>query len=516
MTSAAPVESLERRVATLAGSRVLVGLVESLSMILLVRVTTRADLGVLSLAFVVLEVARQLGAMGLPEATLVFAERTPLGAHQLLLRAVGRELLRSAVFVAALVGIALPIAAPWLPTLSSDARVLFAHVAAYFGVGAFFDVLGAAQSNYLVARGRTKAAGVLSVGASLIIGVLVLVGASIAGVNGVAIAVSGGAIVRWAVGRHLVSKLSVDAAGDEAGAAEVDLAQLRNELRSFSRPLGMHVVVARLHRHLDKALVVLVLGETAGAAYTAVTIEIPFITALPFAVGTAILGRLVSARARGDHDAILSLHHRGIRKIGLAVVPMTTFLLVFADVVVPVVLGDRYADAVLPFRIAMLVGYQRVAQFGAVLQAFEATRSIFLYTLVMLTTNLLLSFPAMHLLGILGAASASAFASYLAFWLYQGRIGQLLGVPWYRAFPVPDYARQILLCIICCAPIVVVDRMLAPGLAAAPRLAVDAASYLVLYGVVGMGIGRIRRTDLRSLAALLGLPSRQTKEFASR
>lgn len=513
MSAAAPAESLERRVATLAGSRVLVGLVEALSMILLVRATSRADLGVLSLAFVVLEVARQLGAMGLPEATLVFAERLPLSSHQTLLRAVARELRGSAFVVGALVGIVLPIASPLLTMLSPEARSLFGHVAIFFGVAAFFDVLGAAQSNYLVARGRTRAAGLLSVGASTGIGVLALVGAAVGGAHGVAIAVSGGAIVRWLVGRQLVAGA---APATDSADASVDLAPLRGELRAFSRPLGMHVVVARLHRHLDKALVVLVLGETAGAAYAAVTIEIPFLTALPYAVGTAILGRYVAAHGRGDHDAILSLHHRGIRKLGLAVVPVAMFLLVFADVIVPVVLGERYADAALPFRIAVLVGFQRVAQFGAVLQAFEATRSIFVFTVVMLLTNVAFSVPAMHLFGVVGAASASVFASYLAFWLYQWRIGQLLEVPWYRAFPVWDYARQLLLCFVCCAPVLALDRTLAADLGAAPRIAVDALSFLALYAVVGIGVGRIRRADLRSLAVLLGLPLRPPKELASR
>ncbi len=491
-------DALAARVATLASSRVLSGILDAVTLVLLVRTMDRADFGVFSLAFAAFEVARQLGASGMPEAALVYCERLGGAAHRAVLAAARRALVPGALVTGLVLAAAPTVARPLFGALSPESIVLLGRLAPYVAAAALADVIASPHANVLVAAGSPRAAAGLQVGSSLGSGLAMLAAAALGDALDVARMLALGTLLRLALGALLVHRTLADGAGHAPS-------ELGLRLRRFAWPLGLHTAAARLHRHLDKALVVLILGESAGAAYAAVAFEIPFLAALPFAVGTALVGRYVEAHRHTDTKGLLALHHRGIRKLGLAVIPTTVFLIVFADRIVPLVLGEGYPDAVAPFRIATLVSLQRVAQFGVILQATGETRAILVLTLTMVGLNLLLAPPAMMALGLPGAAAAATLASFVVFFLYQRRIAQVLGCTLGEVFPWRTYGRQLASALACALAVgLLAEPVFASSLAAAPRLAASTALFLVTYLGLGTVLGLVERSDFRSLAILLG------------
>ncbi len=273
----------------------------------------------------------------------------------------------------------------------------------------------------------------------------------------------------------------------------------------FSVPLGVHALTGRLNKYLDKFVVVALLGEGATAAYGAATYEVPFVTALPFAVGAVFISRYVAAHADGDLERVKDLWHRGVRKVSLAVLPVMALLIAIAPDLIPLVFGPEYRLAIVPFQIFGLITMQRVAQYGSVLQAFGQTTAILRITLVMVLVNLVCNVPMTLWLGLPGTALATLISAYVGWYLYVRTIAADLELPVWEAFPLGHYFRVFLAAALPAVAVYAAAQTVMASLTPGLRLAVLIPAYLVGYFAIAGGTGIIRARDWASLRRLISL-----------
>jgi len=498
--SSAESTGLGEKVAAVLSARLVVTSVDALTAIALVRLLARSELAVLSLVFVLYELVRQVAALGLPESVFYFLERE--GKERT--RSVVRRTLALLGVMAVVSAVALLGLVPFVPTLfaswSADSR---AQLVAFLPVMAFVGLLelpSAATHNILVAVDRPKLAGAFNVVSSVATFVSLLGPAALGlGLPAIRVGFLVQAAVR-ALGTFVLLAYAVPRTHEP-----VDRSFGRKQL-DFAFPLGLHALVTRLHRHLDKWIVASLLGEAATAAYAVATTEIPFVTALPYAVGAVFVTRYVGYAGRGDSESLVALFQRGIRKVSLAVIPVTTFAVVFADDLVRLAFGPDYSDVVWPFRLVALITLQRVAQYGVVLQAYGRTRYVLVITAVMLTANAVLVVPLATAFGLGGAASANLVASYVGFALYLVAIARSLGRPVLDVFPLGRIVRATLVCASIALAVLGLSKLL-PDVPVALRFAFEAVTFLCAYVAVGVGTGAIEARDWHSLRLLFGRPN---------
>lgn len=493
-------DELADRVAGVVFARVLSSVTELASVAVVARELSKGEFALIFFLLLCYQTARYFATLGLPESVFYFFERIPEGSR----RAFALQTAGVLGAFGALAGLALlglGTAAPFVLSSKWDASGLthFAELVPWIALVAVLEIPTWPLGNVLLATGHHRGAAWYQIACT--VGAFVaLVGPILLGL-GIDVAVYGLAV--YAILRFVASAFCLHLilpARDEP----LPQGTLRRQLR-FSFPLGLNALASRLNKYVDKYVVAALLSAAAFAEFNLGGQEIPMVQAIPYAAGSVFITSYVQHRLRGDKDALVEVWHRGIRGVSLVVVPVALFFIVAAQDAVPLLFGARYEAAVLPFQIYTVILLHRVAQYGALMQAFDDNRVLLYITATMVIANLSLSIPFTYFLGIGGTALATLISALLGWGLYLRRIGRHLETGIAGALPWGFYGRVLgvagLAGVVAYGVRVVALGSAGPG----TGLALSAFVFFGLYGTVATVAGLIHRRHWGLLAGWLRL-----------
>jgi O-antigen/teichoic acid export membrane protein len=190
---------------------------------------------------------------------------------------------------------------------------------------------------------------------------------------------------------------------------------------AFAVPAGLAALGGKLNPMVDKYVVEAVRGGGDLALYTNGAWEPPLVTLIPYAIGAVMQARYARLYAQGKHAEMRALWLATIRKTQVLVLPLAALLIALGEEVVTLVSGEKYTAAAPLFQIFTLAMLQRVTAYGPMLQSLGKTRSLLVTSIMLLVTNLVLSYPFTLIFGFTGAAIATVVASIpsLSFTLWQ-------------------------------------------------------------------------------------------------
>jgi O-antigen/teichoic acid export membrane protein len=435
--------ALSRQVGAVVFARVFVSLIDSFKSLLLARILSKADFGVLSFALTVHGTATGLGVLAMPDSLLYFLPRHDPPTQRSLVRqslaflAVTGVLAALAVAVMALVPVLRPV------SVGTDFAALL-----WIAGAVAFDMPSGVLTTSLLATGRHRTASLVSMalsgGASLGLLIPALFGATsvplaaaFCGLSGLRLAAT------WLVYRRVFA--TVPAAPFTGG--------LRAQLE-YALPLSLNKYFSTYVAGL-----LLVSQDFADAALGGQ--ELPFVTMLPYAVAVALLPHMSLAVAQGPTALeggrkALKLWHDGIEKVALVMLALFVASLIEADSVIAILYGKQYAAAALPFRITALLLAIRVTAYGTLLLALGQTRAILRSQLWGLAVNLLangLLFAAVKLapaewvpgvtMRIAVTTAASVAAQLVGIGVMLAAIADHLQVGWRGVFPWRGYLQRL-------------------------------------------------------------------------
>jgi O-antigen/teichoic acid export membrane protein len=265
---------------------------------------------------------------------------------------------------------------------------------------------------------------------------------------------------------------------------------------AFALPAGLASMVGKLNPQIDKYVVEAFYPDLLGL-YGAAAIEIPLITAIPYAIGAVMQVRYVRLYATEQTVRLRELWHQTAEKTALIVVPLTTIIMVVADELIVLIASQTYAAAATPFRIFTFVLFHRVAAYGPMLQAVGRIRLLLVTSTLILVSNLLLTVPLTWLLGYNGAAIATTVANVPAWIVSLHFIGMAWGRGIPDALPWRFYGKVLVLSWLVGVAVYVAGQFVGGP----PVLRIVGAT--VVYGAVFLVAGRItglvRREDLAFL-----------------
>src|SRR5262249_55560245 len=134
--------------------------------------------------------------------------------------------------------------------------------------------------------------------------------------------------------------------------------------------------------------------------YVIAGVEVPIVSMLAGALGAVLATRLVRGFRDGAPDYARDIFVAGAARMSLLVLPIATAIIVAAPELLGLLFTKGYADAALPFQVFSLILFHRVAEYGVVLRAAGETRSLWWASVVLVTSNAILSLVGVLTLGM--------------------------------------------------------------------------------------------------------------------
>lgn len=271
---------------------------------------------------------------------------------------------------------------------------------------------------------------------------------------------------------------------------------LRQQL-TFIVPLGLASSLHFLNLYVGQIAIAVKLGVAALAIYTIGSYQVPILDIVRSAISDAIFPDMVHEATRDDTDR-LRLWKRGNIAYSFLIVPTFVVLIWYADVLIPFVFTEQYADAIPIFRILLIVMVVQCFEFSSPLRAANRNRFLLAGNGILLGVNILcilIFFIYFENIAIFGPAIGIVF----------GYVIQLLFLAWcilnvYR-IRVHELLKWRSLAVIClCAalmsPVLVVGEYVdAPDLV---RVVVFSTLFSIGYLIL------IRRASLDEVDAITG------------
>jgi len=206
--------------------------------------------------------------------------------------------------------------------------------------------------------------------------------------------------------------------------------------------LGMYDISQLLFRYIDKLLVGWLITPAAFAVYFIGTIDIPLLSLLLGAAGTALLRQLAGTAT--DIDSKLEMLQFSGTTLARIVFPVFSFLFVFRAEIITGVFGKEYAAAIPLFAISVFAIPLRAYNFTTMLQHLNRVRLINIGAVIDLLIAVGLAFPLYRLLGLPGVAIAFTVCSYVQAVFYLFQTSKLLQRPVRELIPGTEWAILML------------------------------------------------------------------------
>jgi O-antigen/teichoic acid export membrane protein len=481
-------ETASREAGIYAYSRVVASLLILALPVIGARVYTTTELAFVIAVALLHESAMALGSLGLADAVFYFIGRDPHGA---------RYVVRQTSFLLLL--FALPVTgammfAGW--AMSGDEIDLVPSLP-WLALVLLIELPTQPAVNQMIASGHARVAS----GLFVVFVILRLISLLVPGIVGISVEwvpVIMGLTGLTRLVAHVWIVRGLFPMGEGQTHADWLVKTRLREIIAFALPAGAALIGGKLNPQIDKFAAKFFLGTEEFAEYGVAAFELPLVTLVPYAVAAIMQARYVRLYMAGNVDGLRDLWFATVKKAALLVVPLSMMTLAVGRDLVIVMAGAKYADAALPFRILTIVVIHRVAAYSSILQAVGQPRAVMVSSVLLIVTNVVMTYPLTVLFGYPGPAMAAVVAVAPA-WLYiLWRIGAVLGGGIPGALPWRFYGRLLVIAGVLALAVWLGVREL-DGVRAGARLGLACAIYSAAFIAVGRATRMIAREDLRYL-----------------
>ena len=230
--------------------------------------------------------------------------------------------------------------------------------------------------------------------------------------------------------------------------SEMNLNLFKSQLK-YCTPLGLSRVTGTLSGYLDRFIISSFFLPEKFAIYSVGAKEIPFVGMITYSVGQVIMPKLVTLFRENKKEEFIKLWHESIRKVALVILPIFVFLLIFAELVITLLFTKNYAESALPFRIYLCKLPLRVTAYGNIIRAMGFPQYIFIGSLIVLISNVILSILLVKTIGFLGPAIATVLVTYILTYYYLTKISKKCSRSLLEIFPWRNVLKIFAISLFC-------------------------------------------------------------------
>lgn len=216
------------------------------------------------------------------------------------------------------------------------------------------------------------------------------------------------------------------------------------DIRSLWMHLGLYDVSQMVFRWVDKFIISILLTEQLSAVYFNGSIDIPFISVILGAVGSAALMQLANKKEEGNKEHTLFVSNYSSRILSAVVFPLFFFFFFFSEELFVVLLSEKYRASVSVFVMAILTMPLYAYHLTAILQNRHKGGIINLGAILDLMLALSLMYPLYQLLGLPGVALSCVISSYLQAGFYLYHTAKVLQVSVWQLLPLRNWSIKLI------------------------------------------------------------------------
>jgi O-antigen/teichoic acid export membrane protein len=209
------------------------------------------------------------------------------------------------------------------------------------------------------------------------------------------------------------------------GQAKISI--MRSQLL-MSLPLVLSGIMGYLLKFIDGFIVSSLLSVRKFAFFRNGAFEIPIISIVFSSISSIVLPELSKLNVDDNKHAMIDLKKKASGAIAIFMVPATVFVLFFSRPIIRLLFGQAYEDTgtASVFFITNLLVLMRINDYQDILIIRSATRYIFIYNIICLLLNIVLSYFLILFFDIEGAAIATTASIYLFAFLLLHKSTQLM------------------------------------------------------------------------------------------
>ncbi|GAB5408701.1 MAG: hypothetical protein BalsKO_10660 [Balneolaceae bacterium] len=493
--------SLTDKIMVVVFSRILTALIDLTTAILLARMLSKAEVGIVWFVLPVYEVARSIAVMGFPESIFYYFEHLTKNYRRAFALQTSAILFLTGSIAAIAILVVQKFAPLFLTNFSPEAISSIQEFLPLIAIVAVLEVPTWPVHNVLLASDRQKEAGWYQIITS-IFSFVAIVGPLVLGLPLIYLFYS---MIGYAVLRFVLSMcwmLLILPSGE----LKTPKGNFREQI-IFSIPLGVSTLVNIFNKNADKFIVSVLLAETALAEYAIGAQEISLIRVIPFAVGTVLISRYVQLKIKGATGDIIRLWHKGINKVSLIVIPFTIMSIALAPYLINLfeTEGSEYQNSIIIFQIYNLLVLIRVAHYGSILQAFGDTSGIMRLSMSLILLNIIISTPLTMLYGITGTAAGTLIANLINWMFWLKRISAHLDIPMFQVLPFQQYGKILVISMFPAIIVYFMSTFFEDFMSWVPNLVLSSVIFIILYLFIGKLTNVIDKEDWKSFRRLIGL-----------
>jgi len=210
--------------------------------------------------------------------------------------------------------------------------------------------------------------------------------------------------------------------------------KLVNQLK-FSMPIGFSGVIGEVARQVDKVIISMFFGPYQYAIYTRGALQIPLLKVISHSLHNVLMPSFTKAISDDNTPELLRTWHSAIRLVAMYVYPTFVFFVATADMFIPVLYSDKYAEASIIFQIYMFTLLRRITSPDAIIRAIGKTGILFKMSVMSIFLNVGLTYYLITTVGVIGAPIATVITTYTVFTIYLNVVSRMLSVPVRELFP---------------------------------------------------------------------------------
>lgn len=216
---------------------------------------------------------------------------------------------------------------------------------------------------------------------------------------------------------------------------KVDMVWVK-ELFNFGKYVFGTNLSTMLYKNIDRLMLGSLLTEVAVAIYD-LAIKITNLIDVPaFSVASVVFPQGAKKAANEGNEAIQVLYEKSVGAILCLILPFILFILLFPELPIAIIGGEKYLDAVPLLRITILFGLfiPFAIQFGTVLDSIGRPKINFYFTLLGMILNVVLNYVFITNFGVIGAAYGTLTTYGITFVLQQAVLYSFFKIKAHRAF----------------------------------------------------------------------------------
>jgi O-antigen/teichoic acid export membrane protein len=218
-------------------------------------------------------------------------------------------------------------------------------------------------------------------------------------------------------------------------------ANLLREQLHFSLPIGLAAIVGLLAIQIDKFVISSYYSPEIFAVFSVGAMEVPLISIVLTAVNSVLMPELSKLDINKDRNRIEDIFRSAVRNNTLMIFPMFVFFFIFAKDFLVILYSERYAQAVIFFRIYLITMPLRIVIYNTLIQVGAKTKFIFYTSIIALVLNLILNLVLVHFMGQVGPAWSTVIVIYMTVILFICMFKYSLHFRIRRLFPISDILK---------------------------------------------------------------------------